>query len=532
LSRYNFGVQKVSPKSVPSAAPEETGLRRFYYLTAGICGAAILIVEILGAKMLAPFFGTSHFVWTAQIAVTMVSLAVGYYAGGWLVDRTPRVGRLYACILVASCYLCLTVPLCPKISFWCLDFNLAVGAVLASLFLFFPPLSLLAMTGPFLIRIMTSSVSGVGGQVGRLSAISTAGSVLGTVLIGYCLIPFLPNSMTMYLTAMVLMVLASAHFLFWGRSRAGLAGLVACVFGGLAVGWYGVHQDAQSSLPGMEELERRNSNFGLMQVFQATNELKRIYRNDYLVQNGYDPGRKQSIHSFTYLLHGLTRAYTSNLNEVLCIGLGVGIVPMQLAREGVKVEVVEINPTVVPIAEKYFDLEPAKLTIHIQDGRHFLNRCKKQYDAVVLDAFLGDSSPSHLMTREAFAAIKRVLKPKGTLVINSFGDLEPGRDYYTASLSKTLKAVFPGVRIHSRGSGNIFFVASQRAVLEPWTGIDLESVHPDVSWQVQMSFRGLVETNPQQGRVLTDDYNPVDFYDAANREKMRRYLAADMHPQN
>src|SRR5688500_18608571 len=84
------------------------GFRRFLYATAGITGGAILIVEILGAKMLAPFVGTSHFVWTAQIAVTLVSLAIGYYFGGWLVDRSPRLHRLYFCIALAAAYLAFT----------------------------------------------------------------------------------------------------------------------------------------------------------------------------------------------------------------------------------------------------------------------------------------------------------------------------------------------------------------------------------------------------------------------------------------
>ena len=67
------------------AAPQETtmpqALRLYVYVSAAITGAAIMIIEILGAKMLAPFMGTSHFVWTAQIAVTLVALATGYYAG-------------------------------------------------------------------------------------------------------------------------------------------------------------------------------------------------------------------------------------------------------------------------------------------------------------------------------------------------------------------------------------------------------------------------------------------------------------------
>ena len=94
-----------------ATATTSRGLRFFLYVTAGVTGAAIMIVEILGAKMLAPYFGTSHFVWTAQIAVTLVALAAGYYAGGRLVGGTARLGRLYGAFAIAAAWLALTVSL-------------------------------------------------------------------------------------------------------------------------------------------------------------------------------------------------------------------------------------------------------------------------------------------------------------------------------------------------------------------------------------------------------------------------------------
>lgn len=505
------------------------GLRRYLYFTAAATGAAILVVEILGAKMLAPYLGTSHFVWTAQIAVTLISLAAGYTFGGWLVDRSAHLSRLYFCILAAAIYLCFTIPICEPIAYVCLKFQLAAGALLASLFLFFVPLTLLAVTGPFLMRVLTSSVSQVGGQAGRLSAISTLGSVAGTVLIGYVLIPFLPNSITMYVTGGVLMAIVAVYFAVWGRKLPNQL-LVAGALCGLAAGYYGVKSDLHPRWEDYEQLARSNSNFGQLQVVSVRQGPPvRYYLNDYLTQNGYDPAERKSVNLFTYMLHGLAHAYARQTSDVLCIGMGVGIVPMKFAREGAQVDVVEINGAVVPVAQAYFDLEPEKLNLMINDGRFYLNGCTKKYDAIILDAFLGDSSPSHLMTQEAFRAMQRALKPEGVLVMNSFGELEGPGDFLGASLEKTLQSVFKSVRIHSDGQGNMFFVASDQPELAvPKWRPKPKEVHNRVAARVEATFNSLVRTDPHRGMVLTDNYNPTEFYDAKNREQLRKNVALEM----
>src|SRR5580765_6625584 len=398
-----------------------------------------MVVEILGAKMLSPFIGLSHFVWTAQIAVTLVALACGYYAGGRLADRSARLSWLYWSICGAALYLALTVLICRPVAYWCLDFRLAVGSLLASTILFFVPLALLAMTGPFLVRVITSSVTGVGGSVGRLTAISTLGSFLGTLLVSYLMIPFLPNSLTMYLTAMLLLLVCTGYFgVFRRRFGPLMMMLLIAVGSGFASApiWWATRNKE------VVQLFKGNSHFGQLEVLDRKNGELRFYLNDLLTQNTYVPALKKSHSQFTYMLAGLARCYTTNVNDVLCIGLGVGIVPMDFAHKGSKVDVVEINPAVVPVAAKFFDCDTNIINLTIDDGRHFLNKCSKKYDAVILDAFLGDSSPSHLLTREAFSSINKVLRPGGVLVINAFADLEPGRDFFGASIRKSLAAAF------------------------------------------------------------------------------------------
>jgi spermidine synthase len=203
-------------------------------------------------------------------------------------------------------------------------------------------------------------------------------------------------------------------------------------------------------------------------------------------------------------------------------------VPAEFAQEGVKVDVVEINPAVVPVASHLFNCDLDRLHVILGDGRYYMNECTKQYDVVIIDAFLGDSSPSHLMTRQAFAAAKHLLTPQGVLVMNLFGDFQEDKDFMTASVDKTLRRVFPSVRIHASGNGNVFFVAAARPDLEIIRQPNFERIHESVRAEATAAFNGIVHANPDHGIVLSDDYNPVEFYDAAAREDHRRRLALHM----
>ncbi len=501
-------------------------LERYLCLTAASTGAVILVVEILGAKMLSPWFGTSHFVWTAQIAVALLALSGGYWLGGSLARGRPDPILLYRCLLGAGAWLCLAVPMLRPVAELFLPLPLAIGSVLASLFLFLVPLTLMAVTGPFVIRALTRSAEEAGRQSGRLFAISTLGSVLGVVLIGYVLIPLLPNSITLLGTASVLLLLSLAYALAWGRSHALRFALAA--LGALALGIGGWLWQRGAGTGSLVEVHRRNSPFGLLQVMDSARGDVRYLLNDWLAQNIHDPSTGQSRAQFTYLLHDLAVAYGGPPGSVLVVGLGTGVVPGQFAREGARVDVVEINPEVEEIAREHFGFDAGGVEIHLGDGRRFLQAASGKWDAILLDAFVGDSVPVHLMTRECFLAARERLAPGGVLVINCFGYFEPSRDFFPQSLARTLLSVFPSLRIHDSGTGNLFFVASPRESLPLPSFPSFGHVHPAIRNRVAFACRNRIEPDPRRGSALTDDYNPVEFHDAMVREDLRRGMARSM----
>ena len=570
------------------------GKRQFLYATAATTGACILIVEILGAKMLSPFLGTSHFVWTAQIGVTLLALSGGYYAGGSLVDRRPDVKWLFIGIIAAGVYLCATVPAVKPVCLKLMSLPLAWSSLLAAMFLFLIPLALLAMTGPFLVRMLTESVDEVGTSMGRLTAISTVGSVLGVVLIGYVLIPHLPNSITMLITAGILIAWSAIYLIVWGRTgtEVVLVAVGLCVIFGIS-GVRGQFDD-QMRYNGQkwDVLYRSNSNYGELQVIgypagkdgEPGSYLELQYLNDQLIQNTYDPRLKKSRSHFTGALRWLAHAYTPRIERALCIGMGVGVVPMQFVNtppevDTIKTDVVEINGAVVPLAEKYFDFNASKVNLTIGDGRQFINATPHRYDAIVLDAFLGDSSPSHLMTREAFLEMREHLTEQGVLVINTFGESTTQRQFFASSLYQTLQSAFgeARVRVHASGLGNVFFVATRAeklvahrpphppdeaaaekvaaiaaakyenetgrnsAINEQWhlwiaasatDQLPFYNEHPDPRVTAALGLMWFKHRtyDPHEGIILTDDFNPVDFHEASNRDANRRGLIRMLQP--
>lgn len=114
------------------------------------------------------------------------------------------------------------------------------------------------------------------------------------------------------------------------------------------------------------------------------------------------------------------------LDRVLVIGLGAGMIPrfVHAHLPDTRIDVVEIDPVVVEVASRFFALEPdARLQVHVDDGRRYLDRCEARYDAIVLDGYGLHEVPSHLSTREFLALVRRALAPQGVVVANVWGDV-------------------------------------------------------------------------------------------------------------
>jgi spermidine synthase len=250
---------------------------------------------------------------------------------------------------------------------------------------------------------------------------------------------------------------------------------------------------------------------------------------DGLVQGGIDLRTRQSTYDYPYVLGLLPYLLNQSGSRCLVIGLGAGILPAWFEERGITTDVVDINPDVVDIAETYFGFRLSG-DMYVEDARYFLARVREKYDYIILDVYTGDTTPTHLLSREALLLVKERLAEGGILGINLMTSLvkEP---FMTASVLNTLGTVFTTVEMNPLysptdmdGVGNAIIVAYDYPFT--WPDDDLirdAPVHFMASKQVK-AFGGKRFRFPAgtDAVVLTDEYNPVDFYDLSLKEKVRQ----------
>lgn len=390
-------------------------------ITVFLCGAVVMIFEIVGSRILSPYIGTSTYTWTSLIGVILASLSFGYWLGGRTADRRPEVEMLAVAILAAGGLIAATVLV--KDVVLSLIAAVAVGieikALIAALLLFAPASLCLGFVTPFAVRLKLRSIDETGGTVGRLYALSTVGSILGTFAAGFFLIPFVGSVRTLYCLSAVLIVLSA--MLFPAVTRAGI-GVVVLFFMSIAASEAQVYiLREQSSLYDID------TEYSRVQVFETTDPatgrpLRALATDPYSVQSAAFTDSDDLALAYTRYYH-LVGHFKPGFTRVLMIGGAGYSFPKEYLRTypDATIDVAEIDPGMTAIARRHFGLkDDPRLRILHQDGRMVVNEAVTgTYDAVLMDAFSSlFSVPTHLTTVEAVRGFHRVLADDGVVIFN------------------------------------------------------------------------------------------------------------------
>lgn len=504
----------------------------FAYLlfSALACGAAVMVIEVLGSRVVGPFFGVSLFVWTSLISVTMISLALGYWFGGVLADRRGHGADLYLLIAAAGACVLLIPWLKGAVLEASLPLGLRTGAFVSSLILFGPALLFLGCVSPYLIKITANAADNIGRTAGGLYALSTVGSVAGTALTGFFLIAHLGVNQAFYAVGITLLLIAALYFAVLRRLVVAGVALLLCI----ALAPQRIVPPALS-MPDAQvrEVFSGDTFYGAVKVIDVDygDAVDRQLLIDGLQQGGMDVSRGQSVNVYAYLMQYLPYRLQPNGHDCLVVGLGAGFVPAGYSARGIRTDVVDIDPLIPQLARDYFGFSTSGDVV-VADARHFLLTTPRQYDYIILDAYNGDLMPHHLISREMFTLIEQHLRPGGVLGINFIGSVGEQRRM-TSSVVRTLRSVFENVDIYpvfdvdgANGIGNLEIVAYHGArTLLPLGEVPGLAIHPRVNAKVRGFMRSSYPFPADaDALVLTDDYNPMDFFDAGLRETVRGWI--------
>ena len=503
-----------------------------YYLiiTAMVCGSMVMVVEVLGSRMIGPFFGVSLFVWTSLISVTLVALAGGYAAGGIVSDKKGTPEYLYALILAAGILVILIPVMKGAVLNACLPLGLRSGSLVSSTLLFGPSLFLLGCVSPYIIKIAAKEMKNIGRTVGLFYAVSTLGSFLGTILTGFILIAYLGVNMIFEVVGSILICLSVVYFLFFREKW------YAAVFLIMPLVLPDTGYPNLTYMPDGTKVARvlsKDSFYGNLKVIDYSygNNHTRELLIDGLIQGGIDVNNGMSVYEYSYFMEFLPYSLNPYGKTCLTIGLGVGAVPVWYEKMGIMTDVVDIDPNVVDIARDYFGFNITGDVI-VSDARYYLIKSKKKYDYIILDVFTGDTTPGHLLSVEALQLINSRLTEKGILAINLAGSLKK-ETFMTASVIKTLEQVFDTVEIYptfppeqGEGWGSLAVIAYDRPAIplnpDSIRNFPVHHLANDlVSRLMGQKFLFPLDT---PAIILSDNYNPIDFYDSWLKERIRKNI--------
>lgn len=512
-----------------SSGPARTS-EAVFWLAVTASGAIVMVIEILGSRMLGPVFGVGLFVWSCLISVTLGALAVGYIVGGSRVDRTPDRRLLYRVLAIAGVFCALLVPLTPPVLLATMPLGLRFGPLVAACVLLGPPLSTLGMVSTIAIRLRSSHVAHAGRTAGRIYAASTFAGVVAALLSGFYLVPSFGVNQILIGCAVVLLAIAAIGLRVNGSSAAVLPLPALAIAGAI-----GTTPDPGEHI---SILESTPSAYGKLQVIEDTSHGSplRLLRANHSFTGALWVESAEPAFSFVHLMEAVHLARPT-AERALLLGLGIGSLSESLKHRGVRSDVVEIDPEVVRLAAQHFDFVPSGEVI-VADARTHVQQTLHTYDIVVQDAFTGGDNPEHLLTREMFQAIRRVLTPDGIVAINIVGADDGPTSALPRAVARTLRSVFQHVRAFRDGPRNdavplhnlVYFAADSPITFSESTPNSFESRSCE---QVLRGFHDweVFTTSEPITSVITDARNPLGRMALAPSERFHELMNQTYPPR-
>jgi predicted membrane-bound spermidine synthase len=442
-----------------------------------VSGACSLAVELSASRLLAPYFGTSLFVWANLIGLILLYLTLGYYLGGRIADRFPRPSVLYTLTTIAAFLISLIPFLSRPIlgwsqsSFATYSIGVFYGSMVAVILLFAAPMILLGCVSPFAIRLRIEQLGKSGRTAGQLYAISTAGSILGTFLPVLWLIPSVGTFRTFFTFAVALLIVSVIGLVASrptggtpsdptnptkraGRKRFNNNILAILLLIPMALSVFTIRgpiKPAFGSNGGGTLITERESVYNYIQVVQVGEETQLILNEGVGIHSIYDPNRILTDGPWDYFM---IAPYFNNppftpeqVHRVAIIGLGAGTAVREFtaAYGQIPIDGVEIDGTIVDLARQYFHMNEPNLHVILQDGRYWLDTTSQKYDDIAIDAYQQPYVPFQLTTREFFQTVRDHLTPTGVVAINAGRTATDFR--LVEALAQTMHSVFPNVYI-------------------------------------------------------------------------------------
>ncbi|KPK28216.1 MAG: hypothetical protein AMJ61_03195 [Desulfobacterales bacterium SG8_35_2] len=510
-------------------------LEKLHVSTAFLEGISVLIIEIAGARALAPFYGSSLKVWTAQITATLLFLAIGYWVGGKVSKKQGNWGLPFVFCIAGS-----WLVIFPFIRVMVLEstssfLGISGGSFMSAVILYGLPLLALGAVSPLLIERQDRLDAGAGLAAGTIFFTNTIGGLVGGWLTALVLIPHIPLRIVLAATGIVLIVIG----MFWGlavrsyRPLVSTAALLIFLSAACTTLYVMPQPEKNIKVSGFPAkiLYAKNSSVGLIQVLDIPAIATRSLLIDGAIQGGESRGL--SAYPFTEYQNFLAHRFYPEAHNVLLLGLGAGILAKQLVNRGVQVTAVELEPRIGEVARQYFNL-PDSVRLFYEDARTYLNRTQERFDVVFLDVFAAENTPWYMMTTEAIERIKKVLHPDGILVINTIAWVE-GISPDVVRLESALLQVFDDARVFvsTQGEGGAAGLEVTNAILVAGASLspaDLPfpgRVLPHIKYKLD----AIAKTMRPAAAVVappTDDFNDLDYAGAEIRIALRKILIADM----